>query len=178
MNHLSIKEITRIDLFRAVTIVISQFSIPMPYGVPMTLQTFIIPLVAILLGKKEGTLVSVVYVLLGLIGLPVFAGFSGGLAIVLGPTGGFIISFPIMAYLAGMAKESTRFSTSMFWLLMSACANYIVGMFYFSFVTSSSLTVAFTACVLPFIPTAIIKIILIYFVAKKLSPLVLKRVAI
>ena len=176
MNQLTIKQISRIGLFTALTIILSQISIPMPYGVPMTLQTFIIPLVAVLLGKKEGTFVAVIYILLGLIGLPVFAGFSGGASIFFGPTGGFILSFPLMAYFSGVGKERGGKSQTIIWLLIGASINYVVGMFYFSFVTSSSLLVAFTACVLPFIPTALIKIGLIFIVSEKLSPFVLKKV--
>lgn len=175
MNQLTIKQISRIGLFTALTIILSQISVPMPYGVPMTLQTFIIPLVAVLLGKKEGTFVAFIYILLGLIGLPVFAGFSGGASIFFGPTGGFILSFPLMAYFSGLGKERGGKSQTLIWLLIGASVNYLVGMFYFSFVTSSSLLVAFTACVLPFIPTALIKIGLIYIVSEKLSPFVLKK---
>ena len=172
MNQLTVKQISRIGIFTALTIVLSQISIPMPYGVPMTLQTFIIPLVALILGKKEGTFVASIYILLGLIGLPVFAGFSGGANIFFGPTGGFIFSFPLMAYCSGIAKEKNNFTSTITWLLLGSVINYLIGMIYFSFVTSSTLIFAFTACVLPFIPTAIIKIALVYLVGKRLSPLV------
>lgn len=176
MNQLTVKQISRIGIFTALTIILSQLSIPMPYGVPMTLQTFIIPLVALILGKKEGTFVATIYILLGLVGLPVFAGFSGGASIFFGPTGGFIFSFPFMAYLSGMAKEKETSMSALLWLFLGTVLNLLVGMFYFSFITSSSLIVAFTACVLPFIPTAIIKVILVYLVGKKLSPLVYRSV--
>ena len=176
MNQLTVKQISRIGLFTALTIILSQISIPMPYGVPMTLQTFIIPLVAVLLGKKEGTFVALIYILLGLIGIPVFAGFSGGASIFFGPTGGFILSFPLMAYLSGIGSEKESKTQVLLWLLIEAVANYVVGMFYFSYVTSSSLIVAFTACVLPFIPTALIKIGLIFIVSEKLKPMVYKKI--
>ncbi len=178
MNQFTVKQITRIGLFTALTIVLSQLSIPMPYGVPMTLQTFIIPLVALLLGKKEGTLVATIYILLGLVGFPVFAGFSGGASIFFGPTGGFIFSFPLMAYCSGVAKEKSSSVQVITWLLLGSIVNYVVGMVYFSFVTSSSLVVAFTACVLPFIPTAIIKILLVFLLGKKLHPIVDKRIRV
>ncbi len=175
MFRLSTAQISRIGLFTALTIIMSQISIPMPYGVPMTMQTFIIPLVAFLLGKKEGTYVSVIYMILGLIGLPVFAGFSGGLSIILGPTGGFILSFPLMAYCSGIASEKEQPISIISWLTLGSVINYVIGILYFSFVTSSTLMVAFTACVLPFIPTAIIKIGLVYFVGKKLRRLNVKK---
>lgn len=178
MNQLTVKQISRIGIFTALTIILSQMSIPMPYGVPMTLQTFIIPLVALILGKKEGTFVASIYILLGLVGLPVFAGFSGGASIFFGPTGGFIFTFPIMAYLSGIAKEKESSTSALFWLSLGTALNLLIGMFYFSFVTSSTLVVAFTACVLPFIPTAIIKVALVYLVGKKLSPLVYRSASV
>lgn len=176
MFRLSTAQISRIGLFTALTIIMSQISIPMPYGVPMTMQTFIIPLVAFLLGKKEGTYVSIIYMILGLVGLPVFAGFTGGLSIILGPTGGFILSFPLMAYCSGIASEKESKISVISWLVIGAILNYLVGMFYFSLMTSSTLMVAFTACVLPFIPTAIIKIVLVYFVGEKLKKLNFKKI--
>lgn len=178
MFRLSTSQISRIGLFTALTIIMSQISIPMPYGVPMTMQTFIIPLVAFLLGKKEGVYVSIIYMLLGMIGLPVFAGFSGGLGIVLGPTGGFILSFPLMAYFSGIASEKKKSYQIIIWLTLGAAINYLVGMFYFSMVTSNSISVAFTACVLPFIPTSIIKIGLVYFCGLKLKTLTAKHVSV
>ncbi|MGX7024286.1 biotin transporter BioY [Vagococcus hydrophili] len=175
MNTFKTAQISRIGLFTALTIVMSQISIPMPYGVPMTMQTFIIPLIALLLGKKEGTLVAIIYIILGMVGLPVFAGFTGGLGIVLGPTGGFILSFPIMAFCAGMASQKTSKVSIILWLATGFVLNFAIGMVYFSMMTSNSLEVAFTACVLPFIPTSIIKIGLIIVLEKKLRSLVLKR---
>ncbi|HCM89854.1 MULTISPECIES: biotin transporter BioY [Vagococcus] len=175
MNTFKTAQISRIGLFTALTIVMSQISIPMPYGVPMTMQTFIIPLVALLLGKKEGTLVSIIYIILGMIGLPVFAGFTGGLGIVLGPTGGFILSFPLLAICAGIASQKKNKSSVFLWLLTGSLLNFLVGMLYFSLMTSNSLWVAFTACVLPFIPTTLIKIGFIMLVGKKLQNLMLKK---
>lgn len=175
MNTFKTVQISRIGLFTALTIVMSQISIPMPYGVPMTMQTFIIPLVALLLGKKEGTLVAIIYIILGMMGLPVFAGFTGGLGIVLGPTGGFILSFPLLAFCAGIASQKKNKFSIFMWLLTGSVLNFFVGMLYFSLMTSNSLWIAFTACVLPFIPTTLIKIGFIMLVGKKLQNLMLKR---
>ncbi|MGO3733079.1 MAG: biotin transporter BioY [Vagococcus sp.] len=169
MRPFTTHQMTRIGLFTAVIVALSQLSIPMPYGVPMTLQTFIIPLIGVLLGKKEGTMATTIYIILGMIGLPVFAGFSGGFGIVLGPTGGFILSFPFIAYFAGLGAEKGGKLSLYAGLSIGAVINYLVGMVFFSLVTSNTLTVAFTACVLPFIPTAIIKIILVGLIGEKLK---------
>lgn len=178
MTKFKPSDMTRIALFTAVIVVLSQISIPMPYGVPMTLQTFIIPLTGVLLGKKSGTLATLLYVLLGLIGLPVFAGFSGGAAIVFGPTGGFILSFPVMAYISGLFAERGKTLSLYSGLILSAMINFIVGFIVFHFVTGSSLSVAFAATVLPFIPTTIIKVIFIGLLSQKLRQVVQKRMAV
>ena len=90
-------DLCMIGVVTAVIVIMAQISIPMPLGVPMTMQTFAITLAGIILGSKKGAVASLIYVLLGAVGVPVFANFSGGYQLLVGPTGGFIISFPIMA---------------------------------------------------------------------------------
>jgi biotin transport system substrate-specific component len=131
------------------------------------LQTFIIPLAGIILGWKKGTLSVVIYVIIGAIGLPVFSQQTGGLACLFGRTGGFILSFPLMALCAGVFSDIStnkklwiRYLLIAAGLILGSAINYICGMMMFSFVTSSSLKEAFVFCVLPFIPTAVIKIII------------------
>lgn len=170
MKKLTLREITQIGLFAALICLLSQFSIPMPYGIPMSLQTFIIPLTGLIIGPRGGLIATIIYVLLGSFGLPVFAGFIGGLGVVLGPTGGFILSFPIMAWLAGFGAKKNHL-TSVFFLTLGAICNYILGMLVFSLVTSSDIKVAFLASVLPFIPTTIIKIILVDSLGRKIQSL-------
>ena len=147
-----------IAIMAAITAVMAQISIPMPLGVPMTMQTFAVTLAAVLLGSKRGGMAMLVYVLLGAIGVPVFAGFSGGIQNLVGPTGGFIISFPIMAYIIGLGVEMHK-KKGMFtlMLILGTIANYVIGVIMFVVVMDSSVMTALSACVIPFIPTAIIK---------------------
>ena len=79
-----VRDLVYIAVFTAIIAVLAQISIPMPGGVPMTLQTFAVPLAGLVLGTKRGTLSALLYVLLGTLGVPVFAGLSGGPGIVLG----------------------------------------------------------------------------------------------
>ena len=79
--------------------------ISIPTTVPFTLQTFAVCLTAGLLGMKRGTLTIVVYLLLGAIGLPVFAGFQGGLGSLLGTTGGYLIGFLFTALIVGFISD-------------------------------------------------------------------------
>ena len=158
----TVKNMCYVGLFTAVIAIMAQISIPMPLGVPMTMQTFAITLAAIILGAKLSTISTLIYLLLGAIGLPVLAGFSGGISKFVGPTGGFLISFPIMAFIIGYAVDHRSAFKGAFviGLIAGTVVNYIVGIAMFCILTQSSVAVGFTACVLPFIPTAIIKAIL------------------
>lgn len=100
-SKFSVRDICYAGLFAAVIAVMAQISIPMPLGVPMTMQTFAITLAAVVLGSKLSAIATLVYLLLGAVGVPVLANFSGGIDKFVGPTGGFLISFPIMAYIIG-----------------------------------------------------------------------------
>ena len=101
-KQLSTKSIILVGMFAAVLAVMSQIAIPMPSGVPMTLQTFAVALAGAVLGWKLGALSALVYLLLGAAGVPVFSGMSGGLGVLLGKTGGFIFGFIFMALLCGL----------------------------------------------------------------------------
>ena len=104
-SKFSVRDICYTGLFAAVIAVMAQISIPMPLGVPMTMQTFAITLAAVVLGSKLSAMASLVYLILGAVGVPVLASFSGGIDKFVGPTGGFLISFPLMAYIIGLGVE-------------------------------------------------------------------------
>lgn len=161
-SKISIQDICSIALCTAVIAIMAQISIPMPLGVPMTMQTFAITLAAVILGSKKGAIASLVYILLGAIGLPVFAGFAGGAQHIVGPTGGFLISFPIMAFIIGLGVDKFHNIKGGFivCLVIGTVVNYIFGVAMFCLLTGSSVLVGFSACVLPFIPTAILKAII------------------
>ena len=168
--NIKIRDICFISVFAAIIAVCAQISIPMPAGIPFTFQTFAVPLAGIILGAKRGMLSSTVYVLIGLIGLPVFSGFKGGIGVLFSSTGGFILSFPLMALCVGIFSEissSKKIKNKFFKIILiiiglisGAGINYLFGILMFSILTSGSLQSAFTACVMPFIPVDIIKFIL------------------
>ena len=170
----NIYDICYIGLFVALTAVLAQISIPLPGGVPLTLQTFIIPLTGLVLGAKRGTIAACIYVLLGAVGVPVFAGFSGGFGAIAGPTGGFIISFPLMALAAGLAAKQGGQPALIAGLVIGSVLNYAVGTVWFVLVTGSGYAAAIAACVLPFIPTAILKIILVDLIGVRCKTLLLR----
>ena len=93
-------------MFAAVLTVISQISIPMPSGVPLTIQIFGVALVGSVLGWKLGIFSILTYILLGAVGLPVFSNFHGGFGVLTGVTGGYIWSWPIMSVLCGIHPKT------------------------------------------------------------------------
>ena len=101
------KEMVLVGMFAAVLAVISQISLPMPTGVPITIQVFGVALVGASLGSRLGTTATLVYVLLGAIGLPIFANFSGGVSSIVGVTGGYIWAWPIIFALIGLLIVET-----------------------------------------------------------------------
>ena len=100
-----VRTITRIAMFAAILAVCSQIAIPLPSGVPVTLQTFAVGLVGYALGAKQGPVAVLVWCAIGLVGAPVFSNFMGGPAVLFGKTGGFIYGFLPMALLCGLAAE-------------------------------------------------------------------------
>lgn len=94
-----------VGMFAAVLAVLSQIAIPMPTGVPVTLQTFAVALTGAVLGWRLAFMSTAVYILLGAAGVPVFSGFSGGLGRLTGLTGGFIWGFLFMALLCGAGSQ-------------------------------------------------------------------------
>ena len=171
----TIREFCFAGIFTALIVAASQLVIPMPYGVPMTLQTFVVPLAGMVLGAKVGTVSVLAYVALGAAGVPVFAGFTGGLGVVFGMTGGFILSFPIMALAAGLGEKKNKALWSVSGLVAGAAVNYICGMLWFAFMAGCGLKTAFLACVLPFVPTAILKIVLVYVFGRQIRRVLAHR---
>lgn len=158
------------SLFAAITAILAQISIPFPGGVPLTMQTLAVSLAAILLGSKKGFISLFIYTLLGAIGLPVFAQFSGGIQIILGPTGGFILSFPLMAFVIGLICERYNNKLIIFTaMILGSIINYAIGTVQFSFIMHTSLISAFIACVAPFILTGLVKAFLATIIGIKLK---------
>lgn len=158
----------QIGLFTAFIAVLSLLSIPMPGGVPVTLQTFAISFSAVILGMRKAAMTSIIYVLLGTVGVPVFAGFQGGVHVLAGPTGGFLISLPIMALIVGFAaKRSSSFVLAIA-LAFGSIVNLALGSLQFAFVTRVSLHTAFTLAFAPFILIEGLKMIVVLISAPAL----------
>ena len=138
----------------------------LPGYVPITLQTFMVCLIALIAPCKVAVSACVVYLLMGAVGLPVFAGFQGGMGSLLGYSGGYIFSFPIMVYV--ISKLKTRVPIGLACIIGSVIC-YFIGTLWFMFVTKMNLSASLMMCVVPFIPGDLIKIVLAYCLSKKIK---------
>lgn len=161
----SVNNLCLIAISVAFICVIAPFVIPIG-TVPFSFADFIILLLSSVLGKKAGSIATILYILIGGCGLPVFSGFSGGVGKLLGPTGGFIIGFIPMAYINGMGKNKKN---SYLYSFLAVLCDYIIGTIYFMFVTRIELFKSLLICVVPFIIPDIIKIFFAKYLSLKLK---------
>lgn len=154
-------DIVYIGLSAALIAICSWISIPLT--VPITLQTMGICLVSALFGMKRGTLATVVYIILGAVGVPVFQGFTSGVGVIAGSTGGYIIGFIFTALIVGFASD--KFKGKLIPLILSMVIGILVcyafGTAWFAVVyarenTPATIGTILGWCVIPFlIPDAV-----------------------
>lgn len=113
--------------FAGIIAIFSQIILPIGV-VPWSLQTFIVGLSVTLLGRKVGTWAVLIYFLLGLIGLPVFAGGASGVAALFGPTGGYLIGFIFTSLLIGTMMKYTEYTY--FWTITANLAGFLLALFF------------------------------------------------
>ncbi|MDS0527236.1 biotin transporter BioY [Clostridium sp. SHJSY1] len=159
-------------IFAGVMAILAQIAVPLPFTtVPITMVTFAVTLVAVVLGGRLGAISVLVYILLGAIGIPVFAGFKGGFQTLIGATGGYLISFPIVAAIIGYF--SYRYKKN--YLIISLASIfaftvcYFIGTVQLMFVANLGIKAALMAGVIPFVIFDIIKVILAVFIGVRLQ---------
>ena len=164
-------DLVYIAVFAVVMAVCSWISIPAQ--VPFTLQTFGVFMAVGVLGGKRGTLAVLVYVLLGAVGVPVFAGFSGGIGALLGNAGGYIIGFIVMAVIAGLVIDNCHKPwIQLIGMIVGTIVCYLFGTIWFCIVADYTFKAALAVCVIPFIPADLIKMI----IAMIIGPMIKKRI--
>ena len=152
--------------------------ISIPTVIPFTLQTFAVFLTVLLLGGKQGTIAIFIYLLLGAVGIPVFSNFGAGLGYLLGNTGGYAIGFLFIG-LSGWLfeklfgrKNFSRVTSMILGLLLC----YTFGTFWFMNISMNTenaygLMTTLTMCVFPFIIPDLCKLVLAYFISKRIKPM-------
>jgi biotin transport system substrate-specific component len=150
------------------TIVAAQVSIPLPFTpVPFTLQPMVVLLAGAALGSRLGASTQIIYIFAGIAGLPVFAAspvLPQGLARLLGPTGGYLMSYPLAAFVAGYLAEhgfDRRYLTSVVAMGAGLAIIFAVGVLWIAFgVPHAGLSAAIATGLVPFLPADIVKVFL------------------
>ncbi len=161
---ISTKTIVTVGMFTAVLSVLSILTIPMPTGVPVTLQTFAVALCGYVLGAKRGTASAALYLLIGTFGVPVFAGMTGGPSWLVSYSGGFLWGFLFLAALCGLGTGRRAV-----FCLLPGLAGLIVchlcGVVQFSIVASVPLPASVLAVSLPYLLKDVVSVAGAYFVS-------------
>ncbi|WP_461809858.1 biotin transporter BioY [Faecalimonas sp.] len=168
------KILVRIGLMTALLCVIAPFAFPIPFSpVPISFATFIIYLGTYILGKKYGTISCLIYLLLGIVGLPVFSSFSGGIGKLAGPTGGYLIGYLLLAFIGGWFVENYdgHVLPSAIGLILGTALTYIFGTIWLTQQMSLSFSQGLAIGVLPYLLGDSIKII----AALIIGPIIKKR---
>ena len=149
--------------------------ISIPAAVPFTLQTFAVFCSLGFLGGKRGTAAILVYLLLGAVGVPVFAGFSGGIGILFGTTGGYLLGFILMGLIYWLGERLSRNSRGVriISMILGLLLCYAFGTAWFMFVYARqsgaiALDTALAWCVIPFLLPDLVKLALALLLSGRL----------
>lgn len=174
-SRLSTQSLVLTALMTAVTCILAPMSIPIPFSpVPLTLTNFVLEISIFLLGWKKATASFIIYLLLGLCGLPVFSGFSGGVGKFAGPTGGYLIGFLFLTVIGGLFAEHFHWKRSActVGMVLGMAVTYAFGTAWLCLQLNLSLTAGLFTGVIPYLPGDAVKIAL----AVAFGPVLKKRV--
>jgi len=171
-QKINTRQLTLIGVMAAVTCILGPLSLPIGV-VPISLTNLAIYFAIYALGGKRGTLSYIVYLFIGLVGLPVFSGFSGGVPKLFGPTGGYLIGFVFMAFISGIFidKFSNKIYMCFLGMVLGTIVTYIFGTAWLAYEAHMTFNKALAVGVLPFIPGDIVKIT----IASLIGPQIKKR---
>lgn len=165
MKRSDAKRLTLIAMAVSVTALISQIAVPLPNGVPLTLQCFSVALCGFLLGARDGAVAVAVYIALGAVGAPVFTGFSGGIQHLLSLTGGFVFGFIPYAAVCGLTLRLKNKAGAV-WAyalgIIGVLCCHICGTAYFSIVGGTAFWASLVVCSLPYLVKDIVLTVCAY----------------
>lgn len=169
----STAQMTLAAIMTAITCVLGPLSIPIPISpVPITLTNLVIYFTVCFLGWKLGTVSYLLYLIIGLIGFPVFSAFGSGFGKLFGPTGGYLIGFIFMAVICGLTFEKSSKKPVLFaGLVLGSAVNYLFGTLWLAWQAHLTFPQALMAGVIPYLPGDLVKILLAVF----LAPVIKKR---
>ena len=156
------KNSTYAAISAALTVVFAQLVIPLPFSpVPFSMAVFAVYLTGALLPMSYSLYAQLAYLLLGAVGLPVFGEFSGGIGVILGSTGGYLLTYPVMAFLVALVirlfGKKTVLSLSV-GMLCALAVCYLGGSLWFCAVSKVTWAKSIALTILPFLPFDLVKI--------------------
>lgn len=177
-RKVELKDLIYAALMAAVTIVLGLISIPLPFSpVPVTGQTLGIMLAGSILPVRTVFLSISTFLLLGIAGAPVFAGAAGGIGIIAGPRGGYLVGFlagaVCIALLKGKKDHILRLGMAN--VVGGMIVVYVLGVLWLSYVAKLGLLEAFTIGALPYLPGDLLKVVIAVAICKKLNPYLRRR---
>lgn len=160
-SKMPVKTIAVIGVITAITCILAPLSVPIG-EVPISLTNLVIYFGLYVLGTRRETISYIVYLLIGLVGVPVFASFTAGPAKLFGPTGGYLIGFIPMAVIAGIfiEKSGRKFVLGMVGMVIGTTVCYALGTVWFVLIMKTPVQAALATCVYPFIVFDVIKMAL------------------
>lgn len=167
---MKLKDLIMCSMSTCLIVVCAYISIPM--AVPFTLQTLAIFLSMGVLGGKKSLISISLYILIGMLGLPVFSGFKSGLGVIMGPTGGYVIGFIFMPIIY-MFFEKKKDLFKIIGMVLGLLACYTLGSIWFIIVYTKEITLfkVLMMCVIPFIIPDLVKMVIAFLASKKLYPI-------
>lgn len=172
-SRISTKKAVLCALFAALTAAFAQITVPIS-AIPITLSLIPVYIAGAMLGPVYGGISTLVYLLIGLCGLPVFQSFRGGAPVLLGPTGGYIIGYIFAAVITGAVIKIKKDNFILYPVAMViGCAVcYAFGTAWYVFQSHTPILSALSACVIPFIPGDILKIAAASLLSHRLNKLI------
>ena len=168
-RKITTQQMALVAIMTALTCILAPFSLPIG-PVPISLTNLVIYFSLYLLGWKLGTLSYVIYLLIGLVGVPVFSGFTAGPAKLFGPTGGYLIGFIPMAIIAGIVidKYTEKWLLCLLARIVGTIVCYALGTAWLAYEAKMDMMAALWAGVIPFIPGDLVKMALAILIAPKI----------
>lgn len=171
----SITQIALIGVMTAVICILAPFSLPIG-PVPISFTNLAIYIALYVLGMKRGTISYLIYLLIGLVGVPVFSGFTGGPQKLFGPTGGYLIGFIPMAVIAGIVidKCMKKWYFCLLAMIAGTWVCYLFGTAWLAFQANMTFKAALAAGVIPFIIEDLIKMVLALLIGPQIHKQLVK----
>lgn len=170
-----------VGLMAAVLCIVGPWSLALSLSpVPLSFCTLAIYFTVFILGAKRAAISVLTYLLIGFVGLPVFSGFHGGIGRLLGPTGGYLIGYVIMAFICGFFidrwpyKKPCSIIIYFIGFLLGTATCYLIGSVWLSYQLELTFYQTLVMGVIPYIPFDLIKIILAIIVGPQIRKRLLK----